>query len=181
MLDEPKGDKYYGSMTSAPVNGQIMSDILPYLGYEPSYSADELKNLTVTVPEVTGSMLSAAKTKITNAKLKVQVVGEGEKVIRQLPESGNQVLSGGVVILYTGNDENKSATVPNLVGLTATEANTLAASAGINIEFSGLTTASGLKSYKQSIESGTQVNAGTIVTVYFRDESGADGLSGGSE
>jgi len=58
---------------------------------------------------------------------------------------------------------------------------TLAASAGINIEFSGLTTASGLKSYKQSIESGTQVNAGTIVTVYFRDESGADGLSGDSE
>ena len=108
-------------------------------------------------------------------------MGDGEQVIRQLPEAGNQVLSGGVVILYTGNDENKSATVPNLVGLTATEANTLAASAGINIEFSGLTTASGLKSYKQSIDSGTQVNAGTIVTVYFRDESGADGLSGGED
>jgi len=181
MLDEPKGDKYYGSMTSAPVNGQIMSDILPYLGYEPSYSAEELKNLTVTVPEVTGSVVSAAKTKLNSMKLKFQVVGDGKQVIRQLPEAGNQVLSGGVVILYTGDDENKSATVPNLVGLTATEVNTLAASAGINIEFSGLTTASGLKSYKQSIDSGTQVNAGTIVTVYFRDESGADGLSGDAD
>ena len=181
MLDEPKGDKYYGSMTSAPVNGQIMSDILPYLGYEPSYSAEELKNLTVTVPEVTGSVVSTAKAKLNSAKLKYQVVGDGQQVIRQLPEAGNQVLSGGVVILYTGDDENKSATVPNLVGLTATEVNTLAASSGINIEFSGLTTASGLKSYKQSIDSGTQVNAGTIVTVYFRDESGADGLSGSTE
>ena len=35
MLDEPKGDKYYGGLISAPVNSQIMSDILPYLGFEP--------------------------------------------------------------------------------------------------------------------------------------------------
>jgi len=152
-----------------------MTDILPYLGYEPSYTEDELKNLTVTVPETVGSILSEAKAKLNTAKLNYQVVGDGKQVIRQLPESGNQVLSGGVVILYTGDDENKTATVPTLTGLTATEANTIAASAGINIEFSGLTTAAGLKSYKQSIEAGTQVNAGTIVTVYFRDESAVDG------
>ncbi len=175
MLDEPKGDKYYGGIISAPVNGKIMSDILPYLGYEPSYTEEELKNLTVTVPETVGSILSEAKSKLNNAKLKYQIVGDGDQVIRQLPESGNQVLSGGVVILYTGEDENKTAEVPNLTGLTATEANTIAASAGINIEFSGLTTAAGLKSYKQSIEAGTKVNAGTIVTVYFRDETAVDG------
>ena len=175
MLDEPKGDKYYGGIISAPVNGKVMTDILPYLGYEPSYTEEELKNLSVTVPEVVGNTVTEAKTKLGNAKLKFQVVGNGKQVVRQLPESGNQILSGGVVILYTGETDDKTVEVPNLMGLTATEANTIAASTGINIEFSGLTTAAGLKSYKQSIEVGTKVSAGTIVTVYFRDDSAVDG------
>ena len=58
--------------------------------------------------------------------------------------------------------------------ITATEANTAAASAGINIEFSGNTSTAGIKSYKQSIEARQQVAAGTIVTVYFRDETSVD-------
>lgn len=175
MLDEPKGDKYYGGIISAPVNGKIMTDILPYMGYEPSYSEEELKNLAVTVPELVGSTVTDAKTKLGNSKLKFQVVGSGKQVVRQLPESGNQILSGGVVILYTGETEDETVEVPNLTGLTATEANTVAASSGINIEFSGLTTAAGLKSYKQSVEAGARVSAGTIVTVYFRDDSAVDG------
>ncbi|MBQ1988500.1 MAG: PASTA domain-containing protein, partial [Clostridia bacterium] len=89
MLDEPKGDKYYGSIISAPVNGKVMTDILPYLGYEPSYTEEELKNLSVTVPEVVGNTVTEAKTKLGNAKLKFQVVGNGKQVVRQLPESGN--------------------------------------------------------------------------------------------
>ena len=79
-----------------------------------------------------------------------------------------------MVILYTDGDSGMSVTVPNLVGLTATEANAAAASAGINIEFSGNTSTSGLKSYRQSVEAGASVPAGQIVTVYFRDESSAD-------
>ena len=61
MLDEPKGDKYYGGVISAPVNGKVMTDILPYLGYEPSYTEEELKNLAVTVPELVGSTVTADK------------------------------------------------------------------------------------------------------------------------
>ena len=175
LLDEPKGDKYYGGIISAPVNSKIMTDVLPYLGYEASYSEEELKKLTISVPETSGIALAEAKQKISNAKLQYQVVGSGETVIRQLPEAGNQVLTGGVVILYTDDTGDKTVTVPNLVGLTATEVNRVAATVGINIEFSGNTSSSGLKAYNQSIEAGQTVNAGTIVTVYFRDESTVDG------
>ncbi len=175
MLDEPKGDKYYGGIISAPVNSQIMGDTLPYLGYEASYSEEELKKLNISVPEVSGMALSDAQSKIINSKLQYQVVGSGETVVRQLPEGGNQVLTGGVVILYTEDTGDKTVTVPNMIGLTATEANRAAAAAGINIEFSGNTTSSGLKSYNQSIEAGQTVNAGEIVTVYFRDETTVDG------
>ena len=175
MLDEPKGDKYYGGVISAPVNSKIMEDVLPYLGYEPSYSEEELKQLSLTVPDTVGSTVADAKGKVTAAKLEYKVVGSGEKVIRQLPEAGDKVITGGTVILYTEETAGEKVTVPNLTGLSATEVNTKAASAGINIEFSGNTTTGGLKSYKQSIAEGTQVDAGTIVTVYFRDESTVDG------
>jgi stage V sporulation protein D (sporulation-specific penicillin-binding protein) len=148
---------------------------LPYLGYEASYTEEELKKINISVPEVTNFALEEAKQKISNSKLQYQVVGSGNTVVRQLPEGGNQVLTGGVVILYTEDTGDKTVTVPNFVGLTANEANRAAAKAGLNIEFSGNTTSSGLKSYKQSVEAGQSVNAGTIVTVYFRDETTVDG------
>ena len=175
ILDEPKGDKYYGGVISAPVNGKIMTDILPYLGYEPSYSEEELKNLATSVPEVVGDTVENAKAKLSSVKLEYQVKGKGEKIVKQLPEAGNRILRGGVVILYTDDTDDQTVTVPNLVGLTANEVNTVAAQSGINIEFSGNTTSTGLKSYNQSVAAGTSVCAGTLVTVYFRDESAIDG------
>lgn len=175
MLDEPKGSNYYGGVISAPVNSKIMTDVLPYLGYEPSYSDEELKQLSVEVPDTVGDDIANAKSKITAKKLEYKVVGSGEKVIRQLPEATSKVVNGGVVILYTDDSKDKTVEVPDFKGLTATEANKVAANAGVNIEFSGNTSTSGIKAYNQSIKSGTKVEAGTIVTVYFRDESAVDG------
>ncbi len=176
ILDEPKGDKYYGGIISAPTNARIMADVLPYLGFEASYSDDELKNLAITVPDLIGMDLAKAKSKVDNLKLQYQVVGSGKKVVKQLPEAGSQVMSGGIIIIYTEEDNtDKTVTVPDMVGLTATEVNSVAARAGINIEFSGNTSSSGLKAYRQSVEPGSKVDAGTIVTVYFRDEEAVDG------
>ena len=176
MLDEPKGAQYYGGIVAAPVNSKIMTDVLPYLGYEASYSEEEIKNLTVSVPEVSGMALEEAKKKLDSSDLEYQIVGSGTTVNRQLPESGNQVHRGGVVIIYTDTtSEDRTVKVPDLKGLTATEVNKRAAAAGINVEFSGNTSSSSINSYKQSIEAGETVNAGTIVTVYFRDNSAVDG------
>lgn len=174
MLDEPKGSNYYGGVISAPVNSKIMADVLPYLGYEPSYTEEELKKLAIEVPDTTGLGVDDAKGKLTTAKLQYKIVGSGEKVIRQLPEAGNKVISGGVVMLYTEQSENTTVTVPDFRGLTATEANTAAANAGVNIEFSGNTATGGLKAYNQSVAPGTSVEAGSIITVYFRDETTVD-------
>ncbi len=175
MLDEPKGSNYYGGVISAPVNSKIMSDVLPYLGYEPSYTDEEMQKLSIEVPDTVGSTVEEARGKVTAKKLEYKVVGSGEKVVRQLPEAGSKVVNGGTVILYTDETADRTVTVPNFTGLTATEANKAAAEAGVNIEFSGNLTTSGLKAYNQSIGVGTQVEAGTVVTVYFRDETSVDG------
>ena len=146
MLDEPKGEKYYGGAISAPVNSKIMADILPYLGFEPSYTEEQLQKLAITVPDTVGSAIADAKGKITTQKLEYKVVGSGEKVVRQLPAAGSKVISGGVVILYTEDGaEVTKATVPNFKGLSATDVNAAAARAGVNVEFPGNTSTCGLK------------------------------------
>lgn len=174
MLDEPTGANYYGGLISAPVGSKIMTDILPYMGFEPQYTAEELEKISVSVPDVTGEEISAAKQRINSSKLSYKVIGNGEKVLKQLPEAGNSVYNGGMVILYTEESDSQTTTVPNLTGLTINEVNSKAASAGINVEFSGNITSNTVLSYAQDIKEGETVSLGQIVTVYFRDEASAD-------
>ena len=174
MLDEPHGHSYYGGVISAPVGSRIMTDILPYLGIEPQYSEDELKHVSISVPEVTGSDVIDAKKSLSGIGLSYKVVGSGEKVVRQHPAAGNAVFRGGTVILYTDDSEAQTTTVPDLLNKTANEVNTAAASANINVEFSGNVSSPSIKSYRQSINPGETVPAGQIVTVYFRDETTVD-------
>ena len=174
MLDEPTGANYYGGLISAPVGSKIMADVLPYLGFEPQYTEEELKKISVSVPDVTGDEIAAAKTKINSLKLSYKVIGNGNKVVKQLPEAGSSVYNGGMVILYAEESESQIVSVPNLVGLTAAEANSAAADAGVNIKFSGNVSSNEVLSYAQDIKAGEKVSLGQIVTVYFRDEASAD-------
>lgn len=174
MLDEPTGGSYYGGVISAPVGSRVMSEILPYLGIEPQYSEAELKNISVPVPDVTSNALIDAKKALSSVGLSYKVVGNGDTVLRQHPTSGNAVFRGGTVILYTEDTEAQNTVVPGLIGMTANEVNAAAASAGINVEFSGNTSSPAIKSYKQSINAGETVPVGQIVTVYFRDEDTVD-------
>ncbi len=167
MLDEPKGAQYYGGLISGPVCSRILTDILPYMGYEPKYTEEELKKLSVEVPNVVGASVSDAKRNILAAELTYETVGEGETVVKQVPAANSKVSKGGMVILYTEQGEGESVTVPNLLNMTPTQVNEAAAKAGINVEFSGNTADGGIVSYKQSIAEGEKVDSGTVVTVYF--------------
>lgn len=174
MLDEPTGANYYGSVISAPVGSTVMADILPYLGYEPQYTDEELAKISISVPDVVDEEIAAAKAKINNIGLSYKVIGAGEKVVSQLPQAGSSVYNNGTVILYTEQSESQTVTVPSLVGLTVSEVNNVAAASGINVEFSGSVTSSTVKSYNQDTQPGETVPIGQIVTVYFRDEASAD-------
>ena len=174
MLDEPTSGRYYGGAISAPVGSRIMADIMPYLGYEPQYSEEELKNISVTVPNIVGSEIMAAREKLTASKLTYKIVGDGNTVLRQLPEAGASVYSGGTVIIYTDSSQQMYATVPDFTGMTASEVNVLAASSNVNIEFSGNTSSADFKAYNQSVPAGTSVPIGEVITVYFRDENNTD-------
>jgi stage V sporulation protein D (sporulation-specific penicillin-binding protein) len=176
LLDEPHGDAYYGGTICAPVGAQILGDVLPYLGYEPQYTDSELSRLAVNVPTLVGKTVQEAKGIVNSKGLTYKIIGNGDKVVSQLPDTSHSLYNGGVVVIYTEeNTETTKTTVPNLLGLTLSQANTAAAQANINIQFSGNThDASGSISYRQSIAAGTSVDAGTVITVYFRDNNTGD-------
>lgn len=170
VLDEPHGANYYGGLIAAPVVGSIFSDVLPYLGVEPVYSAEELSQIRVSVENVVGKAVSSAQAAILAKGLKYSVVGNGSEVISQVPEAGTTVTVGGTVLLYTEEgaaDEN--TTVPDFSNMTVSQANTAAAKAGLNIIYKGSSLkTSGSVAYEQSITAGSTVQRETVVTVKFK-------------
>ena len=174
MIDEPHGSSYYGGTVAAPVAAEILKDILPHLGYEPHYTDTELASFAIEVPNGVGENVQTAKNKINALDLKTKIIGNGEKIVAQLPESGATLSKGGTVILYTESDfKVETAKVPDFTGMTISQANSAAAAAGVNIEFAGHFIETGGLSfaYKQSVEAGAETAAGTVITVYFRENS----------
>ena len=64
--------------------------------------------------------------------------------------------------------DTEKVKVPDLTGLTVSEANRKAINSGINIKISGYTTGTEITSYRQSVTADTEVAMGTIVTVSFK-------------
>ena len=171
MVDEPTGDSVYGSIVAAPYVSAFLENILPYMGIEPSYSDEELASMQVTVARYTGSRVADAKEQIRGLGLRFEVVGNGDTVTAQVPKRGSAVSKeSGKVILYTNDadPESRTASVPNVLGKTAAEANTLLVNAGLNIEIKGAqnyTKGSGAIVTSQSYGAGASVPLGTVVTV----------------
>lgn len=78
------------------------------------------------------------------------------------------------MILYAGAEKaTELCTVPNLLGRTASEANSLASNAGLILRFTGATnSASGsIVVLNQDVEAGAQVEPGTVISVQLGDTS----------
>ena len=147
----------------------MLNDTLPYLGIEPKYTEEEIANMSRTTPKVEGDSLGTAQNKLANLGLEYKIVGSGETVLKQVPESGKSIPKGGTVVLYTEEDTTqKTAKVPDFKGMSVSRANAAAVNAGLNIQLSGLGLSSGeAKASGQSLAAGTEVPIGTVVTVEF--------------
>lgn len=173
VVDEPEGATGGGAV-AAPVAGEVIEETLTYLNVERQYNDSEKALLDVQVPSVIGNDVSEAQSSLENDKFSVRVVGEGDKVISQMPASGQYIPQGGVIVLYTEDQKKKLKTVvPDFLGMTITEANYAAINAGINIKVSGNSLSEeSMTAYRQSAEKGSEIEYGSTVTVYFRTTSG---------
>ena len=179
-MDTPSrttGTAVFGGTMVAPVASQIMSEILPLLGVEPDYTAEELVGADTTVPNVVGQTREAAEKRLADLGFTFRTVGDGDTVTDQTPAGGAIVPGNASIILYLGQEKpDTPCTVPNVVGKSASEANKAITNAGLIMKVTGTTTASSGNVYAitQSLPAGTEVAAGTVVTVQFGDNSVLD-------
>ena len=179
-MDTPSratGTYVSGGIMVAPTASTVMAEILPYLGIEPSYSAEELLGMDTTVPNVIGSTVEQAKEKLKERALSYKIVGDGDTITDQTPAGGAIIPGKSTVILYASAAKpTDKCVVPHLLGKTPSEANTAATAAGLLIRFSGTTgsESSAIRVLSQSIDEGTEVDAGTVITVQLGDTSVTD-------
>lgn len=177
IADEPDNIiNYYGSAVVTPYAKTVMSEILPYLGFYPEYTDEEYADRNVTVPLVQEKSLDSATATLDDMGLSYEVVGEGSSVVSQCPKTGAVIEKGGKVILYTEeNTEPEVVEVPNLIGLSAAEANTALTQLGLNIVTMGASSDNAdAKVQFQSEPAGTSVEVGTVInlTMSINDQSG---------
>ena len=180
-LDTPSRDTgtyVSGGQMVAPTASAIMSEILPYLGVEPQYTTDELLGSDATVPNVVGLTKEGAAERLKEyGFVNYRTVGDGETVTDQTPVGGAIVPSNAEIILYMGEQKSTDLrTVPNVVGLSASEANKRLTEAGLIMKVSGASNrnSSTVQAISQDRPEGAQVVAGTVVEVRFGDTSVRD-------
>ncbi len=174
-MDTPSRDTgiyVSGGNFVAPTASKIMADILPYLGISPQYDEETQTAAEGTVPYVVGSTKAAALEKLNDYGFSsYRTVGDGEKVTDQTPAGGAIVPTGAEVILYMGAEKSVDlCTVPNVVGMSADECNRTLVNAGLILKASGAA-GRGAKAISQSVEPGTEVAAGTVISVQMGQRS----------
>ena len=163
IVDEADTPVDYGGTTAAPFAGQILADVLPYLGYPPE--ADETLR-KVEVPDVTGLALSQARSLMAQAGFRVLDDGAGSTVTAQMPPAGAQLTEGGQVMLYTYAQDLPTPAelvcVPDVLGQSLAQAATLLRQRGLEMQIDG----SGF-AVRQEPAAGEYAAQGSIVKVTF--------------
>ena len=172
LLDDPRWVKDYASQVVAPVVGNIISEIAPYLGIE--QDADYNPTGTVTVQTCLNYTWTNAQVTLNRLGLKHKLIGPSSgNIVYQYPVGGSVVPAGSTIYLYTATDQNSMTTTPDVVGKTGTFAEQMLKAANLNVQFAG--DSSG-KVVAQDVEAGTSAAYGTIITLTM--DSGEDTTHG---
>lgn len=176
LVDEPTLGSKYGSVVAAPYVSKLLEQILGYMGIEPEYSDDDSEHIEIKIPDLVGISIDEAIKITKEENLNYEIVGSGDTVVSQTPSPQSNVYKGtGKIILYTEKDISKSVIMPNVVGLTPQEANTVLINAGLNIKIEGASNfkyGQGAVVISQGYEEGISLKKGTVVPIkiLFTDE-----------
>ena len=169
FLDEPHANTDFGSMLSAPLVGNMISEIAPYLGLETDASL--LPKGEVKVPDLVNAQhreWDMAQVELNKLGLDHRRVGGGPIVLAQYPVADTMVPGGTTVYLYTDSADIRKVPVPDVKGKSAPLASQMLAGAGLNVKLEGpeegIITA-------QDVTGGSEVPMGTLVTLTSEEPS----------
>ncbi len=176
MVDKPLKSAVYGGTVAAPYISNLLSYVLPYIGVEPQYTTEELAKLDVTLSSYVGATVENAINDLSWRGFSYEIIGDGSTVTAQIPEAGSKISSDtGLLILYTGEETPANTVeVPDLMEMSAYNANNAAVSLDLNVTFYGSTNGSTATVINQYPAAGTKVPRGTIIEIELRHLDGTD-------
>ncbi len=186
VLDEPEDPNcpgpvrtYYGGRLAGPIVGNIIREAMPVLGITPDYnSEDDMTRVQITCPKAAGSDINTAIATLEAAGLGYTLEGEGGTVLGQYPEAYTSIPSDGTVVLYTESTDARIIPVPDLTNMSAYDAYTVLSGLGLNTQTTGAPdSGANVRVVSQDIEPGTEVKAGTTVTLTMQDMSNVGDLA----
>ena len=135
---------------------EIIQNIAKYMDMEPVEQPTE-EITSYEVPSYYNQNVTDIVDQLTNMQIASVVIGDGDRIIDQFPSQGTTITSKEKVYLITSGP-NK--VMPNLMGYSLKEADTLLSYYGISYTFtgSGYVTA-------QNIPEGTPITDGLVLTV----------------
>ncbi len=172
ILDSPdrtSGLNISGGSMVAPTVGNILADILPYLGVE---EAGGSASFNVAVPNVRSATVADAKAQLQSLGFAVQVRGDGDIVTDQAPVGNLKIVEGSTVILYAGEEKpTELVTVPDMTGKSFRAAKQYFEAFGLFIKSAGVMPSDSktIEVQRQSISPGETVNFGTVVEIGLID------------
>ena len=100
LLYNPTGEGgHQGGAIAAPIASQVLGEVLPYLEIQKQQTEEDMTQ-NIQMPKVTDLNIKEAKKILQDLDLEVQISGEGEFVVDQLPKKGIQINRGTKVTIY---------------------------------------------------------------------------------
>lgn len=163
FLDDPRWDNDYASQIVAPVVGNIISEIAPYLGLERDSEFAEGKEVSIT--NAVGRSWTDAQVAMNKQGFSHKIIGTTEgssKILYQYPYGGTSAPVGSTIYLYTESTADSMTTVPDVTGKSVSFAQQMLSASNLNIRVEG---SSDARVTSQSLAAGESAPMGTIVTV----------------
>lgn len=137
----------------------VVSNISKYYGNDDTNTSSiEIKDYKL--PSLINKKVESVKTLLDANKMKYQIIGEGDKIIKQTPSKDTTITNKDVIYLIT-NDEKLS--VPNLKGTSSKVAKELLEKLGIKVKLDGVGYVE-----SQSIPPKTEIKKGMEMTLKLK-------------
>ena len=163
----PEGDIHSGSTLAGPVVANILKEVLPYLGIQSDTTDSETEGDLITLSNVKNKTMAEAKKIIEKQGFNCEISGNEDDIVSsQMPVAGTKLMENAIVKLYSEESDTRvSQTVPNLKGMSLSEAKVALKNKNLNIKYSGKG-----KVISQDVTAGTSVEEGTVINIVLQEE-----------
>jgi penicillin-binding protein 2B len=139
IADEPdlRGDYREGGNVTLPVFKEIMTQSLRYMGIKANEDGKAIaeKDSAVTVPDMSGMTVQAARTELERREMVYEVLGSGTTVLAQFPKSGTE--TGPMQRMYLLTQNKADIITPDFKGKSLRDALELCSLLELNCQWSG--------------------------------------------